>query len=160
MTDKLHLFRTIVNRVSDFNEINSSETSDDSHPFDSRNVHPEISKVSLSLFDNGHFSQATFEAYKLLDKRVASLSGSSNSGVKLMMEAFNENAPLIKLNALLTTSEKDEQQGFKFIFAGSTFAIRNPRGHEVHLRDALDLCLDHLSLASLLMRVLDQTNQP
>ena len=154
--DKLEVFRSIVDRVKDYNEFSGDKNSDDVHPFDSRNVHPEISTASLELFDNGHFSQATFEAYKLLDKKVSSIAGSSQSGVKLMMEAFNETSPKIKLNALLTTSEKDEQQGFKFIFAGSTFAIRNPRGHEINLPDSVDLCLDHLSLASLLIRTLDK----
>ena len=49
-------------------------------------------------------------------------------------------------------SEKDEQKGFQFMFAGSVSAIRNPRGHEVSLADPIDLCLDHLSVASMLLR--------
>jgi hypothetical protein len=52
-------------------------------------------------------------------------------------------------------SERDEQSGFRFIFAGSMAAIRNPRGHEVNLPDTIDLCLDHLSFASVLLRRLD-----
>ena len=43
-------------------------------------------------------------------------------------------------------------KGFQFIFAGTVLAIRNPRGHEVNLIDSPDNCLDHLNLASLLLR--------
>lgn len=45
--------------------------------------------------------------------------------------------------------------GYKFIFAGSQSAIRNPRGHDTDVEDSLDQCLDHLALASLLVRRLD-----
>jgi len=125
------------------------------HPFDDRNVHPEISKVSKRLFDDGHYSQATFEAFKYIDKEVHRLSHLSESGYKLMMQAFNDSTPKIKLTNLVTTSEIDEQSGYKYIFAGAITAIRNPRGHEYLFRETPDQCLDHLSLASLLKRKLD-----
>jgi uncharacterized protein (TIGR02391 family) len=74
-----------------------------------------------------------------------------------MMSAFNESKPAIKLTPLQRRSEIDEQQGFKFLFAGSVLAIRNPRGHEVDVHDDPDTCLDHLVLASLLLRRLEQS---
>lgn len=43
-------------------------------------------------------------------------------------------------------SDKDEQEGFRYIFAGIMSSIRNPRGHD-NLPDPIDLCLDHLSVA-------------
>ncbi len=129
------------------------------HPFDERNIHPDIAAVSLKLFDDGHYSQATFEAFKLLDKKVQAVSGSLESGYKLMMNAFNETSPKIQLNDLLTTSDKDEQMGFRFVFAGSMSAIRNPRGHEIRA-DPIDLCLDHLSFASVLLRTFESRKSP
>jgi uncharacterized protein (TIGR02391 family) len=124
------------------------------HPFDERNIHPEISSVSLKLFDDGHYSQATFEAFKFLDVSVKKLSGVNDSGYKLMMAAFAETNPKIQLTKLATQSEIDEQMGYKFIFAGAMSAIRNPRGHEIN-NDPIDRCLDHLSLASVLLRRLE-----
>ncbi|NNE85038.1 MAG: TIGR02391 family protein [Alphaproteobacteria bacterium] len=130
------------------------------HPFDERNIHPDIGGVSQKLFDNGHYSQSTFEAFKLLDNKVKTVAGnSSQSGFKLMMEAFNEANPKIKLTDLGTQSEIDEQNGFRFIFAGSMWAIRNPRGHDI-LTDPIDLCLDHLSFASVLLRTLEDRKSP
>jgi uncharacterized protein (TIGR02391 family) len=107
------------------------------------------------LFDNGHYPEATFEAFKFVDKQVQLHSNLSESGFKLMMQAFADSSPAVQLTPLTTVSERDEQKGFQFLFAGSMLAIRNPRGHEVALADGPDRCLDHLSLASLLLRRLD-----
>lgn len=79
----------------------------------------------------------------------------NETGVKLMMKAFGEQSPLIRLTDMASTSEKDAQEGYKFIFYGSVMAIRNPRGHEYGIRESPTECLDHLSLASLLLRRLE-----
>lgn len=129
------------------------------HPFDERNIHPEIGSVSLRLFDDGHYSQATFEAFKYLDIQVKKLSGINDSGYKLMMAAFADANPKIELTNLATQSEIDEQMGFKFIFAGAMSAIRNPRGHDINI-DPIDRCLDHLSMASVLLRRLGDRKKP
>ena len=126
------------------------------HPFDLRNIHPRLYTVSKALFDDGHYAQATFEAFKFLDKEIQHFSGISESGFKLFMRAFAETSPAILLTKMSNPSEKDEQEGYKFIFAGSALAIRNPRGHEYNIKDDPDKCLDHLSLASLLLRRLDE----
>ena len=78
------------------------------------------------------------------------------SGYKLMMAAFDGTSAKLKLNALVITSEKDEQQGYRFVFAGGMQGIRNPRAHELTIVDDPDICLDHLSLVSLLLRRLEQ----
>lgn len=130
------------------------------HPFDERNIHPEIAKIARKLFDDGHYSQATFEAFKYIDKTVSDLSGIQETGEKLMMQAFAEGGPRIKLTNLNSMSEISEQKGFKFMFAGSMGAIRNPRGHEYSMSDPVSLCLDHLSFASTLLRRLDGRVDP
>jgi uncharacterized protein (TIGR02391 family) len=109
-----------------------------------------------TLFDDGHYSEATFEAAKFLDKFVQKLSGENNSGHKLMMSVFGGNPPRIAITNNSTSSEKDEQEGYKFIFAGLMSAIRNPKGHECGTKDELDTCLDYLSFISLLMRRLEK----
>jgi uncharacterized protein (TIGR02391 family) len=126
------------------------------HPFESRDVHPKLPQIVRDLFDDGHFAQATFEAFKYIDKEIQRFSGDAESGFKLMMKVLSESSPLIKLTPGLTVSEKDEQKGYQFLFAGSVLAIRNPRGHEYAIKDSPDTCLDHLSLASLLLRRLEQ----
>lgn len=129
------------------------------HPFDERNIHPEISRVSMKLFDDGHYSQATFEAFKYLDLLIKKLSHINDSGHSLMMNAFSEKNAKIKLTNLTTQSEIDEQSGFRFIFAGVMSAIRNPRGHDINV-DPIDRCLDHLTMASVLLRRLEDRKSP
>jgi uncharacterized protein (TIGR02391 family) len=154
MANAWALFEAIARKAATLTEA-PSEPLGGLHPFDQRNIHPRVQHISKKLFDNGHYAQATFEVYKFLDKEVQKLAKSSESGKTLMMKAFSEISPLIKLTALSTVTEKDEQEGYKFIFAGSILAIRNPRGHEVQLPDSLSQCLDHVSLASLLLRRLE-----
>jgi uncharacterized protein (TIGR02391 family) len=153
MSDAFSSFERFVRNAKHVG-LRSSLESREAHPFDERNIHPDISAVSLKLFDDGHYSQATFEAFKLIDNKVRDVSGIQESGYKLMMAAFNESNPKVKLNQLLTASDKDEQIGFRNIFAGSMSAIRNPRGHDIRT-DSIDLCLDHLSFASVLLRTFE-----
>jgi uncharacterized protein (TIGR02391 family) len=125
------------------------------HPFEIRNIHPKLPARVKKLFDDGYYAESTFAAFKFLDKTVATLSSVRDTGWKLMMDAFDEAKPKIKLNALKEISEIDEQKGYRFIFAGATQAVRNPRGHEVEIIDDLDQCLDHLTFASILLRRLE-----
>src|SRR6266404_3691472 len=89
------------------------------HPFDSRNIHPDLPAKVRELFDDGHYPEATELAFKHLDKKIQKHSEISESGFKLMMAAFDGATPKLRLNGLATTSEKDEQQGYRFVFAGA-----------------------------------------
>ncbi|WP_166392094.1 TIGR02391 family protein [Nocardioides ochotonae] len=129
---------------------------DEPHPFEARNLHPDFPPKVRKLFDNGHWEESVFQAFKFIEHEVKTISGlRGKTGYALMMEAFNENNAKIKLNALVTDSELDEQRGYKSIFAGAAAGIRNPRGHEVEIGDTPDEALDYLALASLLLRRLD-----
>lgn len=154
MADAFRLFERVVRRA---HALTTARTvpAGGLHPFDERDIHPKLPSVVKDLFDNGHFAQSTFEAYKFLDKEVQRHAKLQETGFKLMMQALSADNPIVQINPLKTLSEKDEQRGFQFLFAGSVLAIRNPRGHEHSVVDSPDQCLDHLSLASLLLRRLD-----
>lgn len=127
------------------------------HPFETRNIHPDLPARVRKLFDDGHWEQSVFEAFKFIEKEIKRISGIRGKiGYALMMDALNENSPTVRLNGLATDSDIDEQKGFKFIFAGAATGIRNPRGHEVDVGDTPDEALDYLALASLLLRRLDR----
>ena len=153
----LKRFQIINRKAFRYTESSSTEETEGVHPFDERNMHPAIVKSAQKLFDDAHYAQATFEAYKVLDKKVQKAASVRETGVKLMMKAFNENNPLIKLTSLSSISEKDEQVGYKFIFSGSIMAIRNPRGHEPGMKETPTECLDHLSLSSMLIRRMEKS---
>lgn len=128
------------------------------HPFEERNVSEELYPIVKELFDNAHYTQATFEAFKYLDNLVQKLSNETESGYKLMMKVFSEVKPILKLNNLTSPSEIDEQMGYKLIFAGGMSGIRNPRGHDSSIKDDVDICLDHLNFVSLLLRKIREMN--
>lgn len=127
------------------------------HPFELRNVHAGFPVKVRKLFDDGHGAEATFHAFKYVEKVVQKHACSAQIGEKLMMAVFNEAGPAVKLNALSNPSEQDEQRGYRFIFSGAIVAIRNPGGHEITLSDDPDVCLDHLAFASLLLRRLERS---
>jgi uncharacterized protein (TIGR02391 family) len=151
----LQLFESIARRAHRFSEVDYRVLLAE-HPFEKRNIHQDLPSVVRDLFDNGHYAQATFEAFKYVDKLVQTIASSTESGFKCMMQAFSESAPQVHLTPNRTTSDKDEQKGYQFLFAGSMLAIRNPRGHEFSVKDSPDICLDHLALTSLLLRRLEQ----
>ena len=154
MSNSLDAFEKIARRA--YRHTETEPQSEVGHPFDTRNIHADLPGDVRRMFDNGHYPQATFEAFKYVDEEIKRIAGSSESGTKLMMSALGGSPPAVKLNPGMTQTERDEQDGFKFLFAGATLAIRNPRGHKTGMTDDPDTCLDHLSLASLLLRRLDE----
>jgi uncharacterized protein (TIGR02391 family) len=108
------------------------------------------------LFDDGHYSEATFEAMKFLDLEIQKLSGINDFGKSLMLKAFGGTPPKLKVNGLASATDESEQEGYRFLFAGTMAAIRNPKGHRVGIRDDPDKCLDQLGLISLLLRRLEE----
>lgn len=127
------------------------------HPFELRNLHTGFPVKVRKLFDDGHGAEATFHAFKYVEKVVQKHACSTQIGEKLMMAVFNEAGPAVKLNALSNPSDQDEQRGYRFIFSGAIVAIRNPGDHEITLSDDPDVCLDHLAFASLLLRRLERS---
>ncbi|HET8637619.1 MAG TPA: TIGR02391 family protein [Acidobacteriaceae bacterium] len=155
MAPDLDAFERIARNAHAYTEA-SLEAASSEHPFEERNVHSDLPNEVKRLFDNGHYAQATFEAMKFLDEEVQRISGRSEYGKSLMMQVFGGNPPQLRLNPGMTTTEQSEQEGFKFIFAGAMAGIRNPRGHKSGLVDDTDTCLDHLVLASMLLRKLEE----
>ena len=160
MAKALDLFEQIVRRSSEresAGEASPAFNGSPMHPFELRDVHAEFPLKVRQLFDDGHGAEATFHAFKYVEKVVQKHAGSPQSGEKLMMAVLNETNPALKLNALSNQSETDEQRGYKFIFSGAIVAIRNPGGHEITQSDDPDVCLDHLAFASLLLRRLERS---
>lgn len=162
MTNSFDRFERIVRSVSAGAvglprlPVEESQEREEPHPFETRNIHPDLPKRVRSLFDDGHWEQSVFEAFKYVEKEVKRISGArGKTGYALMMDVFNENSPKVHLNPLASDTDVDEQRGYKSIFAGAVAGIRNPRGHEVDIGDTPDEALDYLALASLLLRRLD-----
>jgi uncharacterized protein (TIGR02391 family) len=119
-------------------------------------LHPKIIEVSKSLFETQHYAQAILEAFKAVNNFVKKKTGLSLDGKALMSKVFNENEPIIKLNELLTQSDRDEQEGFKFLFMGAMVGIRNPKAHDNVIQTDPYRTLEYLGFASLLMKRIEE----
>ena len=76
-----------------------------------------------------------------------------------MAKAFDQDKPLLALNDGLSTSDRDEQEGFKLLFMGAMQGVRNPKAHDLFDQLAEEPALDYLAFASLLMRRLDDAEE-
>lgn len=123
-------------------------------------IHPEIVKSSKKLFNDGYNAEAIFAAFKRVNNLVKEKSGIRNTdGTSLMQYVFSPKNPILRLNDLVTVSDRDEQTGFMEIFAGSMQGIRNPKGHDDIVQNDKHYTLEHIALASLLCKKLDKTRK-
>ena len=124
--------------------------------FDYMVTNERIREVSRQRFLDGYYAEAVVEAAKCLNSATKEKSGrTSIDGTDLMRTVFSAKSPVLKLNAFKTPSERNEQQGYMDIFAGTMMGIRNPRVHEPDYTDAPQVALELLVLANHLMRKLD-----
>ena len=129
--------------------------------FDAIELDSTVVGVSRELFANGHYEQASFEAYKLVDNEVKSKAGIPEmDGRALMAHVFSEERPLLRLNALASRSNRDEQEGFKLIFMGAMQGIRNPKAHDHVAGTSASRALKYLALASLLIERAGEAQAP
>ena len=136
------------------------EVSEPRDSFEELVTHHQLQQVSGPLFRDSHYARAVEEAFKLLNNVVKDKSEIANQdGAGLMRSAFSANSPILYLNAFQSQSERDEQQGYMDIFAGSMTGIRNPRAHDHQLADNPDVALELLVLANHLMRKLDASTK-
>jgi len=127
--------------------------SNPSELFEEMQFHKVIVRATEQLYKDGHYTQAIFEAFKAVNSFVKEKSGQSNlDGKNLMAQVFRKENPVIRLNKLKSISDKDEQEGFKFLFMGAMVGIRNPKAHDNVVQTDPIRTLEYLSLASLLLR--------
>lgn len=134
---------------------------------DNLKLHSTIKKVSGELFKDGHYTSAIFEAYKALNNYVKQKSRRKKlDGKNLMAKVFGfaynqetdqiERKPMLQLNELRNRSERNEQEGFMFLFMGAMQGIRNPKAHDLVEQKDPYKTLQYLSVASLLAKRVDE----
>lgn len=124
-----------------------------------RNFHSEVIRHSQKLFTQGNFFHAVFEAAKAYNKDVKGKALSDKDGQPLMLGVWGCDTGVLKVTKCETQTDKDFQDGIKFISGGLMSAIRNPTAHEPAITWPIDKqdCLDILSLISFLYRQLDKS---
>lgn len=124
-----------------------------------RNFHPEVVRHSQKLFAQANYFHAVFESSKAYNRDVKTKSLSDKDGQPLMLSVWGSETGVLKVTACQSQTDKDFQDGIKFISGGIMSAIRNPTAHEPAITWPIDKqdCLDILSLISFLYRQLDKS---
>jgi uncharacterized protein (TIGR02391 family) len=122
-------------------------------------VHPRICALARPRFEAGFFGDAVEASFKEVNDAVKRIvrdtDGRELDGAGLMTTAFSPQNPVIRLSALITETDRNIQQGYMQIMAGSMTGIRNPKAHG-NLNPDSSKALHLIALASLLMHKIDE----
>lgn len=121
--------------------------------FDVLVTHPLLTSATRQLFADQHYTRAVEQGFKAVNSLVKHRTGFTDEGRPLMERAFSPNGPKLAVNSLTTRTEKDEQTGTMFLYAGAMAGIRNVRTHDINHIDDASTALELLGFANYLMRI-------
>jgi uncharacterized protein (TIGR02391 family) len=110
-----------------------------------RGAHQEVLAYCRSELLRKDYYEAVFEAIKGLGSRMRQLTGLDADGYGLVESAMAGSSPMLRINALQTRTQRDEQLGVANLAKGLFSAFRNPVAHEPRIewtlteQDALDV---------------------
>lgn len=135
-----------------------TDTKSDLREFLGRGFHAEVVAHCRKLFNQENYFHAVFEACKVYNKLVRAKSESPKNGEALMLNVWGWENGVLKVTACQSDTDKNVQDGIKFLSAGLMRAMRNPTAHEpaLHWPISKEDCLDMLSFVSFLFRQLDK----
>lgn len=124
--------------------------------FDRMQFHPKVVEASKACFVAGNYREAILNAFIALIDYVKEKTKLKTDTKDLMAKAFDIEKPVIRLNSLKEQYERDEQEGFRFLFMGASVGIRNPKVHKLIPQTNPLHTLEYLAFASLLMRRVEE----
>jgi uncharacterized protein (TIGR02391 family) len=123
--------------------------------FDAMQFHRKVVEASRELFKDGHYRDAVYRAFVEVVNFVKRKAKSQLDGKKLMSTIFSPDNPKIRLNPLETQTDRDEQEGFMYLFMGAVQGIRNPKAHENIIQNNPYIALQLIGFANLLIETVD-----
>ena len=168
--DELNLVLSFCGyRIRDDGKVVSCEkanTLDDAHrlagrmkaELERRLCHPEVLRYCSAELVADNCFHAVLEAMKGVTARLRQISGRSDDGSTLVTACFMGTSPVLRINALLTETDKGEQRGFGNLLNGLYGTYRNPTAHEpkIEWQMAEHDALDVMTAVSLVQRKLDR----
>lgn len=132
--------------------------------FSRYDFHPRVKQVAFKQFEDGYFKESIQNALvevvdqvKIKTGYPKNANGRDLDGDDLMNHVFgcDNQEPKIKFNSLETSLDKAEQRGLMNLFKGIV-GIRDKKAHLNFIQNDPLKTIEYLSLASLLLRLLDE----
>lgn len=155
-----------LNESAIFNPVETSKTINEAEQrvnrfkskLEMRNIHPKIYAYCNTELITENYFHSVFEAVKSIAEEIRIKTGLTCDGGELVDNTLSISAPLIKINNLVTNTEKSEQKGFANLVKGVFGMFRNTTAHspKVVWKITEDEALDIMTIISLIHKKLEQ----
>jgi len=140
-------------------EIVVHEQDDMDFLYDQMVIDAGLRTATKRLFRDKHYAEAVRRGCMHVNNLVKKKSGlATKDGPDLMHHAFRADAPVLKINRLASLSDRDEQDGYRYMLAGMMTGVRNPRAHEP-VEDDPEAALEILTLANHMVRIVARSRR-
>lgn len=127
-------------------------------------IHPAIVRSSKSQYVNGHYAQASVDAFiefnaraKKRYREICPDVRDVPDGRDLMNKLFAPSRPMLRVCCAVPSSERDCQEGYHLLASGAMAALRNPKSHSNEEVLTAEEAMQRLMFASMLMYWLDES---
>jgi uncharacterized protein (TIGR02391 family) len=125
--------------------------------FKGMKIHPRIAAACGRHMERGEYRSAVNDACIALIDHVGETAGvDERDGDKVAVLVFNPDRPLLAVNNLSNSYDRNEQLGVMNLFKGAMAVIRNPHAHSLQPTPA-DAALDHIVFLSMLAKIVDES---
>lgn len=140
-------------------DLGESEGSRAARAFEGLRLHPGVESACGDLFRDGHYAEAVRNACLALRDLVRDASSRVDlDGTALMMTVFSPKSPILKFNDLQDDTDRSEQQGMMYLYAGAMLALRNPPSHKLFEYNT-ERAMEAIAFISFLANVLGSTRR-
>ena len=155
------LLESIIRRFKEeLGDLGESDSGRALRAIEGLDLHPVIEGAAGELYRDEHYAEAVRNAGMALINLVQNASGRFDlDGTDLMQNVFSVKNPILRFNDGEDDTDKSEQQGMMFLYAGAMLAFRNPRSHKFVEYDA-DRAVQTIAFISLLAKLLDVAERP
>ena len=119
--------------------------------FTNENFTRELVEAVDNRLENKQYEDAVKQALLYLTDVVREKTGLTEDGYSLMSKTFKKDNPAIKINNLITDTDKNDQQGVMLIGQGIYSAFRNPLNHSIHTRLTEKECIRQLIIIDMML---------
>lgn len=120
-------------------------------------IHPQILSLCTTDILNKDYYSIIFESSKITLSKIKELSNLNLDGIALINKAFDGKKPLVVMNTLSTSEEKNKFFGLKVLLMLIVYYYRNPKAHELKSYDQSSEkdCIESLIIISKALYELD-----